>query len=85
MVVKALNKDLSQKLEVQTQRLELLTAQNMASANILVKSADFNSLQDESPYPDEGDEVLRIHNLILSAHILNRSVLVVGGKTSICF
>ncbi|CAH2080646.1 unnamed protein product [Thlaspi arvense] len=32
--LKEMNKELSQKLEVQTQRLELLTAQSMANENI---------------------------------------------------
>ncbi|XP_077232993.1 protein BLISTER [Tasmannia lanceolata] len=56
--LKELNKELSQKLEAQTQRLELLTAQNMANKNILARPSDSNSLHDSTEYADEGDEVV---------------------------
>ncbi|CAL5416580.1 unnamed protein product [Camellia sinensis] len=51
-----LNKDLSRKLETQTQRLELLTAQSMANENISTRPLDPRSMQDNTPYADEGDE-----------------------------
>ncbi|KAL2506514.1 blister [Abeliophyllum distichum] len=53
-----LNKELTRKLEAQTQRLELLTAQSMANDNIPVRQADPRTAQDETPYADEGDEVV---------------------------
>ncbi|CAO2838435.1 unnamed protein product [Amaranthus hypochondriacus] len=57
--LKELNKDLSQKLEIQTQRLELLTSQNMASENIATKEATGSHIVRESvAYADEGDEVV---------------------------
>ncbi|KAJ0977352.1 hypothetical protein J5N97_012826 [Dioscorea zingiberensis] len=54
--LKDLNKDLSQKLEVQTQRLELLTAQRMANENVQAKPSDIHN--DSIEYADEGDEVV---------------------------
>ncbi|CAL5416538.1 unnamed protein product [Camellia sinensis] len=54
--VQELNKDLSRKLETQTQRLELLTAQSMANENISTRPLDPRSMQDNTPYADEGDE-----------------------------
>ncbi|XP_047307737.1 protein BLISTER-like [Impatiens glandulifera] len=56
--LKELNKELSRKLESQTQRLELLTAQNMANGNIPVKRPDFYDVSDNTAYADEGDEVV---------------------------
>ncbi|XP_028100053.1 protein BLISTER isoform X2 [Camellia sinensis] len=56
--LKELNKDLSRKLETQTQRLELLTAQSMANENISTRPLDPCSMQDNTPYADEGDEVV---------------------------
>ncbi|XP_010243629.1 PREDICTED: uncharacterized protein LOC104587635 [Nelumbo nucifera] len=57
--LKGLNKELSQKLEVQTQRLELLTAQNMANENIPSRQTDPRAMPDSMPlYTDEGDEVV---------------------------
>ncbi|KAJ8459027.1 hypothetical protein OPV22_031953 [Ensete ventricosum] len=56
--LKDLNKDLSQKLEVQTQRLELLTSQRMANENVLAKPIDMHSTHDTMEYADEGDEVV---------------------------
>ncbi|CAD6235378.1 unnamed protein product [Miscanthus lutarioriparius] len=56
--LKELNKDLTQKLEIQTQRLELLTSQRMANANALAKPIDTRSINDAAIYADEGDEVV---------------------------
>ncbi|KAG2294142.1 hypothetical protein Bca52824_040811 [Brassica carinata] len=57
--VKELNKELSRKLEVQTQRLELLTAQNMAIDNVSrPNQPDSHVVQERPPIADEGDEVV---------------------------
>jgi hypothetical protein len=56
-ILKELNKDLTQKLEIQTQRLELLTSQRMANENVLAKPTDSRSVNDATMYADEGDEV----------------------------
>ncbi|XP_074585230.1 uncharacterized protein LOC141841013 [Curcuma longa] len=56
--MKELNKELSQKLEAQTQRLELLTAQRMANESHLVKPMDSHGTHDTIEYADEGDEVV---------------------------
>ena len=56
-ILKELNKDLTQKLESQTQRLELLTSQRMANENVLAKPIDTRSINDATMYADEGDEV----------------------------
>ncbi|CAN7126984.1 unnamed protein product [Brassica rapa subsp. narinosa] len=57
--VKELNKELSRKLEVQMQRLELLTAQNMAIDNVSpAKQPDSHVVQERPPIADEGDEVV---------------------------
>ncbi|CAN7049085.1 unnamed protein product [Brassica oleracea var. botrytis] len=57
--VKELNKELSRKLEMQTQRLELLTAQNMAIDNVSpAKQPDSHVVQERPPIADEGDEVV---------------------------
>ncbi|XP_059278771.1 protein BLISTER-like [Lycium ferocissimum] len=53
-----LNKDLTRKLEAQTQRLELLTAQSMATGNNQARQPDVLSVQDSTTYADEGDEVV---------------------------
>lgn len=58
-----LNKELSQKLEVQTQRLELLTSQSMVSDsnnnnNIPPRKPGPRTVVDNAPYADEGDEVV---------------------------
>ncbi|KAL0655919.1 hypothetical protein Bca4012_076503 [Brassica carinata] len=59
--VKELNKELSRKLEVQTQRLELLTAQNMAIDNVSpAKQPDSHVVQERPPIADEGDEGSRM-------------------------
>ncbi|KAI3814843.1 hypothetical protein L1987_14489 [Smallanthus sonchifolius] len=56
--LKDLNKELSQKLEVQTQRLELLTSQSMVSDNIPQRKPGPTTVVDNAPYADEGDEVV---------------------------
>ncbi|KAF7837380.1 Protein BLISTER [Senna tora] len=56
--MKELNKELSQKLESQTQRLELLTAQSMLSDNVLAKQPESHATFENTPYADEGDEVV---------------------------
>lgn len=56
--LKDLNTELSRKLEAQTQRLELLTAQNMANTNVPTRLPDPRSLDDNAPFADEGDEVV---------------------------
>ena len=59
--MKEINKELSRKLEVQTQRLELLTAQNMVNENIesiSTKQTDSRTTYENIPYADEGDEVV---------------------------
>ncbi|XP_072964899.1 protein BLISTER isoform X2 [Typha angustifolia] len=57
-MLKDLNKDLTQKLEAQTQRLELLTAQQMANEVVLTKPIDMHIINDTTQYADEGDEVV---------------------------
>ncbi|KAG0451333.1 hypothetical protein HPP92_013733 [Vanilla planifolia] len=56
--LKDLNKELSRKLEAQTQRLELLTAQRMANENTLTRTTDIHNTTDTMEYADEGDEVV---------------------------
>ncbi|XP_075085512.1 protein BLISTER isoform X2 [Nicotiana tabacum] len=56
--LKELNKDLTRKLEAQTQRLELLTAQSMANDNSQARQPDSVSVHDNMAYADEGDEVV---------------------------
>ncbi|KAK9991621.1 hypothetical protein SO802_026606 [Lithocarpus litseifolius] len=56
--LKELNKELSRKLEAQTQRLELLTAQSMANENIPPRQPDSRIMHENTPYADEGDEVV---------------------------
>ncbi|KAE9592372.1 hypothetical protein Lal_00028404 [Lupinus albus] len=56
--MKAINKELSRKLEIQTQRLELLTAQSMVNENIPVIQPDSPTIYENSTYADEGDEVV---------------------------
>lgn len=55
--MKDLNNELSRKLEAQTQRLELLTAQSMANENIPARLTDSRTIQENPTYADEGDEV----------------------------
>lgn len=60
--MKEINKELSRKLEVQTQRLELLTAQNMVNEsieNVSTKQTDSRATYENIPYADEGDEVTK--------------------------
>ncbi|KAK8585616.1 hypothetical protein V6N13_050591 [Hibiscus sabdariffa] len=57
--LKELNEELSRKLELQTQRLELLTAQSLASENIPARQTESRIIHDiTTPYADEGDEVV---------------------------
>lgn len=56
--LKELNKELSLKLEVQTQRLELLTSQSMANDYVPAKPTDSRTILDNTAYADEGDEVV---------------------------
>ncbi|KAL9240769.1 hypothetical protein vseg_014951 [Gypsophila vaccaria] len=57
--LKEMNKELSHKLEVQTQRLELLTAQSMASEIVPVRQPPVSHTARETvAYADEGDEVV---------------------------
>lgn len=56
--LKDLNKELSRKLEVQTQRLELLTSQSMANEVIQARQPDSRIMHDNAAYADEGDEVV---------------------------
>lgn len=56
--LKVLNKELSRKLEIQTQRLELLTAQSMANDNIPARQPDSYIIPENTRYADEGDEVV---------------------------
>ena len=61
-VLKELNRDLTQKLETQTQRLELLSSQRMANENVLAKPVDARSINDATMYADEGDEVIQFYH-----------------------
>ncbi|XP_044499714.1 protein BLISTER-like [Mangifera indica] len=56
--LKDLNEELSRKLEAQTQRLELLTAQSMTNANTSIRQPESHIVHDNTPYADEGDEVV---------------------------
>lgn len=49
---------MSRKLEAQTQRLELLTAQSMANGNLPARQPDSHTMPENAPYADEGDEVI---------------------------
>ncbi|KAL8048331.1 hypothetical protein ABFS82_07G056600 [Erythranthe guttata] len=53
-----LNKELTRKLEAQTQRLELLMAQSMANANTQPRLVDPRTVPENTAYADEGDEVV---------------------------
>ncbi|KAK4425362.1 protein BLISTER [Sesamum alatum] len=53
-----LNKELTRKLEAQTQRLELLTAQSMANDNSQPRQLDPPVVHENTTYADEGDEVV---------------------------
>lgn len=56
--MKELNNELSRKLEAQTQRLELLTAQSMANESVPIRQPSSHDVPDSTPYADEGDEVV---------------------------
>ncbi|KAK4765046.1 hypothetical protein SAY86_026136 [Trapa natans] len=56
--LKDLNMELSRKLEAQTQRLELLTAQSMASDVMPTKHPNPPATIVDAAYADEGDEVV---------------------------
>ncbi|XVE81487.1 hypothetical protein DITRI_Ditri15bG0068400 [Diplodiscus trichospermus] len=56
--LKELNKELSWKLEAQTQRLEFLTAQSMARQHLPARQPESRIIHDSTPYADEGDEVV---------------------------
>ncbi|MBA0797540.1 hypothetical protein Gohar_008226 [Gossypium harknessii] len=64
--LKEVNEELSRKLEVQTQRLELLTAQSLASEYIPARQPEPQKIDDNTPYADEGDEGFRMDNEALS-------------------
>ncbi|MBA0764736.1 hypothetical protein Gotri_014028, partial [Gossypium trilobum] len=64
--LKEVNEELSRKLEVQTQRLELLTAQSLASEYIPARQPEPRKIDDNTPYADEGDEGFRMDNEALS-------------------
>lgn len=66
--LKELNKELTRKLEIQTQRLELLTAQSMVNDGIPARQPDSRTLNDNNAYADEGDEVgsVFLHSVSLS-------------------
>lgn len=53
-----LNKELTRKLESQTQRLELLMSRSMANENIQSRQPDLHSEHENTAYADEGDEVV---------------------------
>ncbi|XP_038906867.1 protein BLISTER isoform X2 [Benincasa hispida] len=56
--LKELNKELSRKLEAQTQRLELLTAQSMAGEIVPMRLPDSRTAHEDIVLADEGDEVV---------------------------
>lgn len=57
--LKELNDDLTRKLAVQTQRLELLTSQSMVNDGSVVRHPDARTVHEITPqYADEGDEVV---------------------------
>ncbi|WVY96558.1 hypothetical protein V8G54_028709 [Vigna mungo] len=64
--MKEINKELSRKLEVQTQRLELLTAQSMVHENISTKQPDSRIVYENTQYADEGDEGVGMDNEAVS-------------------
>lgn len=57
-MLRASNREFSQKLEAQTQRLELLISQNMAHEGHLVGPRNLHNMHEEIEYVDEGDEVV---------------------------
>lgn len=61
--LKELNKELTRKLESQTQRLELLMSQSMANENIQSRQPDLHYEHENTAYADEGDEVMHLLHL----------------------
>lgn len=57
-MLRASNREFSQKLEAQTQRLELLISQNMAHEGRSAGPRNFDNMHEEIEYVDEGDEVV---------------------------
>lgn len=53
-----MNKELTRKLEAQTQRLELLMAQSMANDSNQPRHQDIRPMHESTTYADEGDEVI---------------------------
>lgn len=72
--MKEMNKELSHKLEAQTQRLELLTTQSMANKIIPARQPDSHAMHDNTPYADEGDEVSSIFLYVLTYLMLAGSL-----------
>lgn len=78
--MKDLNTELSRKLEAQTQRLELLTAQSMAKANVPMRLPDPRSLDDNTPFADEGDEVPNLFAIVLHSDL--RRFVIISSLTT---
>ncbi|KZV15258.1 hypothetical protein F511_27540 [Dorcoceras hygrometricum] len=55
-----LNKELTRKLESQTQKFELLMSQSMANENIQPRLPDLRDEHENNTYADEGDEVMHL-------------------------
>ncbi|PIN03223.1 hypothetical protein CDL12_24257 [Handroanthus impetiginosus] len=53
-----LNKELTRKLEAQTQRLELLAAQSMPNDNFPTRQLHSHTVNEDTAYTDEGDEMV---------------------------
>lgn len=90
--MKDLNKELSQKLEVQTQRLELLTSQSMVSSdNIPQRKPGPRTVVDNTPYADEGDEVKRTIPSVITKIMLHHTFrwrflpIYLFGSIRLCF
>ncbi|KAL3506298.1 hypothetical protein ACH5RR_031680 [Cinchona calisaya] len=81
--LKELNKELTRKLEVQTQRLELLTAQSMVNDGIPARQADSRTMNDDTAYADEGDEGQLAKNWIRQQHMMLR-IFYQRGKCGLC-
>lgn len=76
--MKELNNELSRKLEAQTQRLELLTAQSMANESTPIRQPLSHDVPDSTPYADEGDEVLFF---CLNSFFLGAQIHTIFSKT----
>lgn len=59
-----MNKELTRKLEAQTQRLELLMAQSMASDSNQLRHQDIRTVPESTTYADEGDEVMYLQQFL---------------------